>query len=694
MKRYLAGLLLCCLQVQAQWVSDPTVNTPVFVGPGGQGALQAVSDGVGGMIVVWNTGSATYAQRVDELGNGLWNAAGVQLFPAVTVLGVKDLVADGLGGAIITWYSSAAGPTDYNVFAQRIDGNGALLWNGGAPVPVCTATNAQTNPKVAADGIGGAIIVWEDLRNGSNLDVYIQRVDPQGLPQWQVDGIGQSITGRQGNPRIVSDGAQGGIIVWEDLRTSPTFLQTILASRIDAAGSPQWIFSACDPMYFPLLKGITGNGAGGVIVCWTERSQLGFDTVLVQNIGATGRLWSPTSRGVKVIDNGLAFNPSIVSDGSDGAIVAWEDVRNTATDIDIYAKHVTSSGTLDWSVDVTQAPGAQNTISMIPRDNGGAILAWTDARDIATSIGDIYAQSFDGAGAVRGPLNGIPVSTNTFNQALPIVVSDGSGGGNVVWIDLRNNASTSSDVYAQNLASAGLPFRLTNPITQPNTPIPFTAGNQPLLTANFGILGTVSSMTVDAFLNAVPPGLMKPLPRYFDLSLNGTGFTATLTFNYTDAEVLAAGLVNGDANLNLYKNEGAGWEVQGGTVDTAANTVTLANVTGFSLWAMRDPTDTIAVSIIDAEEKLSDFALHQNYPNPFNPSTRIRFSIPVGTGHTPSVLKVYDVLGREVAILVNEEMDPGSHEVMWDASGFASGIYFYRFQSGEFTQTRRLLLLR
>jgi aminopeptidase N len=86
------------------------------------------------------------------------------------------------------------------------------------------------------------------------------------------------------------------------------------------------------------------------------------------------------------------------------------------------------------------------------------------------------------------------------------------------------------------------------------------------------------------------------------------------------------------------------------------------------------------------------FTLEQNYPNPFNPTTTIQFAIPVGTYNYTS-LRVYDVLGREVATLVNDELNPGTYEVTWDASGQASGVYYYRLQTGGFTETKRLVLL-
>lgn len=85
------------------------------------------------------------------------------------------------------------------------------------------------------------------------------------------------------------------------------------------------------------------------------------------------------------------------------------------------------------------------------------------------------------------------------------------------------------------------------------------------------------------------------------------------------------------------------------------------------------------------------FALHQNYPNPFNPTTKIRFMIP---NSQFTSLKIYDLLSREVATLVDEEMKPGSYEVTWDASGLPSGVYFYRLATERFVETKKLLLLR
>jgi hypothetical protein len=86
-----------------------------------------------------------------------------------------------------------------------------------------------------------------------------------------------------------------------------------------------------------------------------------------------------------------------------------------------------------------------------------------------------------------------------------------------------------------------------------------------------------------------------------------------------------------------------------------------------------------------------EFVLRQNYPNPFNPSTSIRFGLPVRSFVT---LTVYNMLGQQVAMLVEGEQDAGLHEVVFDASGLASGVYLYRMKAGGFLETRTILLLR
>ncbi len=93
-------------------------------------------------------------------------------------------------------------------------------------------------------------------------------------------------------------------------------------------------------------------------------------------------------------------------------------------------------------------------------------------------------------------------------------------------------------------------------------------------------------------------------------------------------------------------------------------------------------------SLVNVPEK---FELSQNYPNPFNPSTKIKYQI---ADSNPVSLKIYDVLGNEVTSLVNEVQPTGNYEVTFDASLLSSGTYFYKLQTGDFVEVKKMILLK
>ena len=85
------------------------------------------------------------------------------------------------------------------------------------------------------------------------------------------------------------------------------------------------------------------------------------------------------------------------------------------------------------------------------------------------------------------------------------------------------------------------------------------------------------------------------------------------------------------------------------------------------------------------------FQLFQNYPNPFNPTTTIKYQIPE---HNFVSIKVFDILGKEIETLVNEEKSKGTYEISWNADYLPSGIYFYQLKSGKYIETKKMLLLK
>jgi len=185
---------------------------------------------------------------------------------------------------------------------------------------------------------------------------------------------------------------------------------------------------------------------------------------------------------------------------------------------------------------------------------------------------------------------------------------------------------------------------------------------------------------------------------------NGTTWTQTPLNNVTvysqtviGNNIFAGTFQNGvfistDNGTNwTQKNEGLG--ILSVNAFCVLNDYIFAGTIGNSVYR-RPLSELIGIQPI-SNEVPKEYSLSQNYPNPFNPVTKIRFSIPVGTRHGAFIkIIVFDVTGREVAILVNEQLKPGTYEVEWYATNFPSGVYYYTLSSGEFSETGKAILVK
>jgi hypothetical protein len=182
-------------------------------------------------------------------------------------------------------------------------------------------------------------------------------------------------------------------------------------------------------------------------------------------------------------------------------------------------------------------------------------------------------------------------------------------------------------------------------------------------------------------------------------TINGsTGWTASgltqrdvYAFAVSDSNIFA-GTDSGGAFLST--NSGTSWTAVNNGL-TNSNVTALA-VSGSNIFAGTNTSGVwrreMPTAVKDDENNVPMlFSLSQNYPNPFNPSTTISFSL---LSKSFVTLKVFDILGREVATIVSEEMPAGSYSRQWNAAKMSSGIYFYRLQAGAFTETKKLVLLR
>jgi hypothetical protein len=178
---------------------------------------------------------------------------------------------------------------------------------------------------------------------------------------------------------------------------------------------------------------------------------------------------------------------------------------------------------------------------------------------------------------------------------------------------------------------------------------------------------------------------------------NGLQTHSVLSFAFSPNGKGGANVYAGtDSGVFVSTNNGANWSAANNDLKLAIFSLKVFGTnlfagTYFSGVYLRPLVDMVTGVEPSRNEVPKSVALRQNYPNPFNPSTVIRYALP---SHSHVNLTIYNTLGQQVATLVNAEMEAGYHEVRFDGSRLASGVYFYRLQAGTFVETKKLLLLR
>lgn len=446
------------------WPHWPEINVPVAVGSRPTYEPVVVADSTGGSFIAWyEHNGSNYdirLQHLDAFGRRVtgWPSDGVQLGVTPGDQHYPRMVADQVGGVIVTWWDSRAG--DWDVYAQRITGAGAVAtgWPAGG-LGVAVASSEQSSPFIATDGAGGALIAWQDFRNG-NYDVYAQHLLPDGgiMAGWPANGLAVCTQGsHQYAPSIVRTLTGGAYVAWRDSRYGAHYPHLL---RLEANGSVASGWPA-DGVF------VSGNGANQAIALILEPD----DDVLVgftdwccgrpcitrfESNGSQDPLW-PTNGRILGTGGSMSYLSAMVSDGQGGAYFAWNNG-------DMLVARVLANGALapSWPsnpLNVTPQGADQIDAVIAPDGQGGAYLAWGDSRNGSY---DIYGMRVAPTGqtSLGWTMYGAVTCLQGNEQRMPAIAADGLGGVVVAWRDARNSDTNSYDIYAQNLGPSG---RLGNP---------------------------------------------------------------------------------------------------------------------------------------------------------------------------------------------------------------------------------------
>lgn len=533
--------------------------------------------------------------------------------------------------------------------------------------PASLATLNQVNPVSITDGAGGIILVWEDYRNG-NADVYAQRLNNAGAPMWGTDGtVVYSGTGGQESPVIVSDGAGGAIVAWQDSRGGQ---YDIYAQGLNANGSLKWPASVplCQAIGNQVLQVITTDGAGGAVVGWRDLRS-GDSDIYAQRVTSGGSVpapWPIDGAPVCVLA-GLQTDVRIEADPRGGAFLVWRDQRNANSDI--FAQSIDGNGSPRWTANgvvVCNAVLEQLGPSLISDGRFGLIVAWHDGRN--ASHYDIWAQRIKPDGTARWTGNGIRLTNAAKDQSSAVAVPDGFAGAIVAWNDARATVTTTTtDVYAQRVDSAGV--------------VKWTPADGVAICAvdSSQVLRTGTSDGLGGALFGWGDG-RAGFTEIFAQAVGADGATHWAAGGVKIATGSGTRLLT-TACSDGYHGALFGWHDFRGGVNT--------DVYAYRITSLGTAVEPTAAPRVPAR-------IYPARPNPFNPNTVLEFSLDASSSVT---FTIHDVQGRRVRTLAQGSLDAGRHTYRWDGAdqqgrACGSGVYFARLSLPQGTRATSITLIR
>lgn len=559
---------------------------------------------------------------------------------------------------------------------------------------VCDLDQKQTFSKIAATSDGGCYISWFDSRGNGQYKVYLQRYDINGFKQFAADGLLISDKPQNswfGDYDLKVDGSNNAIIVFSDKRQAVPGDTTVnpYAYKISPSGQFLW----------------------------------GPDGVTLSPQPSTYQMWP---KAAVLSDQSVAF-------------VWWYFYPQTRTTW-LKVQRVSSAGVNQFTnpIDIQSPDGKRYQYpNIVPSDNGSFIVSWVyGPKDtVGSFVPDnvsLFCNKYNSAGSTVWNTTPKTVYTETGNHLpiymVPTVISDGSNG---IVIGFYYTTMTTIFSSVQRYSSSG---------TQ------LYASNGTLLSINDQRLHVDPSLCINtstgdlfAFFTDVFP----PSSQDFEvitgqrISPSGSRLWGDNGISFTNSDTVSIygiGCHAKDTNVVVtfitgyygpvytsYRGFSTGNSGQlqwGGTLKNISNAMSLKfygnstmTVNGMTICSWEDTRNSATgetggiycqnlkidgtlgpVGIETLSSEIPDkFYLYQNYPNPFNPQTNIKFDL-----HNYSYvnLNVYDVTGRHVKNLVNQNLQEGTYQVDFNAGELSSGVYFYELKADDFVQRKTMILVK
>ena len=657
----LLGLLALSPAALAQWSSDPAANLAVADAAGGQDQPKVAPAPDGGTWISWFDGASGYDVRVQKL-----DAGGNEVFPHGGLL-VADrsfsstqdygLSVDAAGNALLTFRDDRAGGTQ--ITAALVTAAGDQPW-GPTGVQLTNTSAFVAAPKIAGTSDGGAVVAWTQ-----DESTRLQKLDADGVPQWASDVVLTPATGSYSASDLHAHGAD--VVLAFVHQTGPFGSpRHLLAQKFDAEGDPLWgaghvaVFDG-GSLQFGNFPTFVPDGAGGGVFSWYNTAGAGLQSYVQHVLPDGSEAFAHNGLAVSTNATRERVSPDVAYDAGTGAIYAfWTELANFQSLRGVYGQKVDAAGDRLWTDEgLAVVPvGSDDITGVRTVVNGpGAFVFW----DQVPSFGQdrLYgaAASGDDGGTVDFTFD---VASTPSGKSRLVAANSTAGFAVLAWKDER---ADDGDVYAQNVNPDGtLGGGGGAGVTADVTVLTPTVGRGDVFRARFAAQNDGAEPVTVRFVARVR------LPNG-NVYIERAVATRTLAPGQT-AAVTGGRRVPGGAPLGEYDVE----------FDVVAGDDVLASDS--------EPFEVVAAAAAAAQANAGGVAAQ---PNPFASQTRLTFTLAAADEVR---LAVYDVRGREVAVLVDGWTAAGTHEAVFDAAGLPSGVYVYRLQAGERMGTGRLTVLR
>lgn len=547
------------------------------------------------------------------------------------------------GGFVVCWASLWQEDKPCGIYSQLFNDDGSKK---GTEFKIADEDVAQIAPCIGGLLDSGFVVCWT-----TSSGVFGQIFENSGYKRTFEFQVNATNYGFQYRPEIcgLSDG--GFLVCWvnEDENSRKIYAQ--LFNNDGSKRGTEFLLGNNDNNLYDDYPNICGLSENRFLICWFCYDQETDNINVKAQVFNGSGLKLGSEIIIEINESDIFIQPKCCAYES-GFVICWNDYAHEGRNIEIFIQLFDSDGNkIGSKSQITENINYYHTRpDVCSLKDGGFTLCWR-------SGSFIFGQLFSG----NGKKYGYEFQANIGEQNIvdkPRISSFSNGKFVLCWENFGDTPGIYGKYYLDSLIHPLQKFSLLEPATDTtikSTNQAFNWHKASNLHINFP-WELEYKFYIDEFENFVDPII---IPNIYDTTYTINALTPGTTYFW---KILAK------------------------------------NISGDSLWSSETNAFFVDWNATAIEEtpinQLKEFELCQNYPNPFNPETIIKYILPVGKAVYNVKVAVYNTLGQQVAILKNEQQSPGEYSVKWDAENFPSGVYFYRIKASNFTEIKKLILLK